>query len=62
MIRTVAQALDDAAASAGAYTFVDKDGAEHDVPFPALRDSARALGGALRARGLAVGALVRSAE
>ena len=52
MIRTVARALDDAAASAGAYTFVDKDGAEHDVPFPALRDSARALGGALRARGL----------
>ena len=52
MIRTVARALDDAAASAGAYTFVDKDGAEHDVPFPVLRDSARALGGALRGRGL----------
>src|SRR5437867_1003845 len=52
MIRTVARALDDAAASAGAYTFVDRDGAEHDVPFPVLRDSARALGGALRARGL----------
>ena len=52
MIRTIAQTLDDAAASAGAYTFVDRDGAEHVVPFAVLRDSARALGGALRARGL----------
>src|SRR5438132_8140697 len=52
MIRTIAQTLDDAAASAGAYTFVDRDGAQHVVPFAVLRDSARALGGALRARGL----------
>src|SRR5439155_1507547 len=52
MIRTIAQTLDDAAASAGAYTFVDRDGTEHVVPFAVLRDSARALGGALRARGL----------
>src|SRR5207253_1035814 len=51
MIRTIAQTLDDAAASAGAYTFVDRDGAQHVVPFAVLRDSARALGGALRARG-----------
>jgi fatty-acyl-CoA synthase len=52
MIRTVAHALEDAAASPGAYVFVDGDGAERSVRFSELRDSALALGGALRARGL----------
>src|SRR5262245_38114683 len=52
MIRTLAQALDDAAASSGAYTFVEADGRELLTPFKVLRDSAHALGGALRARGL----------
>jgi fatty-acyl-CoA synthase len=52
MIRTVAQALDDAAASPGGYTFVAADGRELDTPFKVLRDTALALGGALRARGL----------
>jgi acyl-CoA synthetase (AMP-forming)/AMP-acid ligase II len=55
MIRTVAQALDDAAAGPGAYVFVDANGAEGSVRFAALRDSALALGGALRARGLEPG-------
>ena len=52
MIRTVAQALDDAAASSGAFTFVRENGRELVTPFKVLRDSALALGGALRARGL----------
>ena len=52
MIRTVAQALDQAAAGPGGYVFVDPDGGERVGPFAVLRDSALALGGALRARGL----------
>ena len=52
MIRTVAQALDDAAAGPGGYTFVAADGRELETPFKVLRDTALALGGALRARGL----------
>jgi fatty-acyl-CoA synthase len=52
MIRTVPQALDDAAASSGAFTFVREHGRELVTPFKVLRDSALALGGALRARGL----------
>jgi fatty-acyl-CoA synthase len=52
MTRTVAQALDEAAASVGGFTFVESDGREHVTPFKVLRDSAYALGGALRALGL----------
>jgi acyl-CoA synthetase (AMP-forming)/AMP-acid ligase II len=52
MIRTVTQALDDAATGEGGYTFVDPDGSERVVTFAALRHSARVLGGALRSRGL----------
>jgi fatty-acyl-CoA synthase len=51
-IRTVAQALDDAAASSGGFTFVRENGRELVMPFKVLRDSALAVGGALRARGL----------
>jgi fatty-acyl-CoA synthase len=52
MIRTIRQVLDDASAGPGGYVFVDADGRERAVSFDGLRDSARALGGALRARGL----------
>src|SRR5215467_12764460 len=52
MTRTVPQALDDAAASSGDFTFVRENGRELVMPFKVLRDSALALGGALRARGL----------
>jgi fatty-acyl-CoA synthase len=52
MIRTVAQALDDAAASSGSFTFVRENNRELVTPFKVLRDSALAVGGALRARGL----------
>ena len=55
MIRTVAQALDDAAAGSGAFTFVRENDRELVTPFKVLRDSALALGGALRARGLGRG-------
>src|SRR4029453_7586935 len=52
MSRTVAQALDDAAAGPGAFVFVGPDGREAVQPFKVLRDTALDLGGALRARGL----------
>ena len=52
MSRTVAQALDDAAAGPGAFVFVAPDGRETLQPFKVLRDTALDLGGALRARGL----------
>jgi fatty-acyl-CoA synthase len=52
MTRTVAQALDDAAAGSGGFVFVGPDGREAVTPFKVLRDSALDLGGALRARGL----------
>ena len=52
MSRTVAQALDDAAAGPGGFVFVGPDGREAVQPFKVLRDSALDLGGALRARGL----------
>ena len=52
MIRTLPQAIDDAAASSGYFTFVRENGRELVTPFKVLRDSALALGGALRARGL----------
>ncbi len=52
MIRTVAQALDDAAAGSGGFTFVRDNDRELVTPFKVLRDSALAVGGALRARGL----------
>ena len=55
MIRTVGQVLDDAAAGPGACVFVATDGRETVTPLSALRDSALAVGGALRARGLARG-------
>jgi len=52
MTRTVAQALDEAAAGPGGFVFVSPDGREAEKPFKELRDSALDLGGALRARGL----------
>ena len=52
MIRTIPQAVDDAAASSGGFTFVRDNGRELMTPFKVLRDSALAVGGALRARGL----------
>src|SRR5258705_1964397 len=52
MTRTVAQALDDAAAGQCGFVFVSPDGREAEKPFKELRDSALDLGGALRARGL----------
>src|SRR5262245_46942960 len=52
MIQTIAQALDNAAASSGAFVFVRENGRELATPYKVLRDSALALGGALRARGL----------
>jgi len=55
MIRTVAQAFDDAATSSGGFTFVRENGHELVVPFKVLRDSALAVGGALRAHGLGRG-------
>src|SRR5262249_58234789 len=58
MIRTVAQALDDAATTSGDFTFVRENGRALVTPFKVLRDSALALGGALRARGLPPGAHV----
>jgi len=58
MVRTVAQALDDAAAGLGGFTFVRENGRELTMPFKVLRDSALAVGGALRARGLDRGDLV----
>jgi len=51
-VRTVAQALDDAAASSGGFTFVRENSRELVMPFKVLRDSALGVGGALRARGL----------
>jgi fatty-acyl-CoA synthase len=58
MIRTIARALDDAAAGPGGFVFVGPDGRESVQPFKVLRDSALDLGGALRARGLDRGACV----
>jgi fatty-acyl-CoA synthase len=55
MTRTFAQALDDAAAGPGAFVFVGSDGRETVTPHSVLRDSALALGGALRDRGLEPG-------
>jgi fatty-acyl-CoA synthase len=52
MIRTIAKALDDAAAGPGGFVFVAPDGRESVQPFKELRESALDLGGALRARGL----------
>ena len=52
MSRTIAQALDDAAAGSGAFVFVGPDGRDAQQPFKVLRDTALDLGGALRARGL----------
>jgi fatty-acyl-CoA synthase len=52
MIRTIAQALDTAAASSSGFTFVRENGRELVTPYKVLRDSALTLGGALRARGL----------
>src|SRR5215475_11683018 len=52
MSRTVAQALDDAAAGLGGFIFVGPDGRETVKPYKVLRDTALDLGGALRARGL----------
>ena len=52
MTRTVAQALDDAAAGPGGFVFVGPDGREVVKTLKVLRDSALDLGGALRARGL----------
>lgn len=52
MTRTIAQALDDAVGSRGAFVFVGPDGREVVTPFKVLRDAALGLGGALRARGL----------
>src|SRR5262245_60603496 len=51
-VRTIAQALDDAATGSGGFTFVRENGRELVTPFKVLRDSALAVGGALRARGL----------
>ena len=55
MTRTFAQALDDAAAGPGAFVFLGSDGRETVMPHSVLRDSALALGGALRDRGLEPG-------
>ena len=52
MIRTIAQALENAATSSSGFTFVRENGREVVAPYKVLRDSALALGGALRARGL----------
>jgi acyl-CoA synthetase (AMP-forming)/AMP-acid ligase II len=52
MKRTVSEALVDAARYAGGYWFVGADGRDRFEAFAAMLDAARALGGALRARGL----------